>query len=141
MSKNYKRRDFIKNSTTAIAGLSLGGLSLQNEAFSKPTVNRIQTMDSEKTLRIGFVGVGDRGSYHLDAALGIEGVVVPAVCDIKDAALYRAKRWVEEAGQPTPTLYGKSDSDFVRMCEQEDLDVVICATSWKWHTKVCPDCQ
>ncbi|MBA7555709.1 Alpha-N-acetylgalactosaminidase [subsurface metagenome] len=23
------------------------------------------------------------------------------------------------------------------MCEQEDLDVVICSTSWKWHAPVC----
>lgn len=33
-----------------------------------------------ETVRLAFVGV--RGSYHLDAALGIPGVEVPALCEI-----------------------------------------------------------
>lgn len=92
---------------------------------------------AEKIIRIGFVGVGDRGSYHLDSALGIEGVEVPALCDVNDSYLYRAKRWVEESGRPTPTLYGKNETDFVRMCETEELDVVLCATPWEFHTPCC----
>jgi len=92
---------------------------------------------AEKNLRIGFVGVGDRGSFHLDSALGIEGVDVPALCDIDNSYLYRAKRWVEDSGRPTPALYGKTETDFVRMCEQEEMDCVICATPWQWHTPCC----
>jgi predicted dehydrogenase len=69
--------------------------------------------------------------------LGIEGVEVPALCDIKDSYLYRAKRWVEEAGQPSPTLYGQDEKDFERLCQEEELDLVVCSTSWKWHAPVC----
>ncbi|MCK5346274.1 MAG: Gfo/Idh/MocA family oxidoreductase, partial [Candidatus Heimdallarchaeota archaeon] len=87
-------------------------------------------------IRIGFVGVGGRGSFHLDVALDIDGVEVPALCDIKPEYLHRAKRWVEESGRPTPALYGKSRTDFERMCETEDLDLVVCSTSWKWHVPV-----
>jgi predicted dehydrogenase len=90
-----------------------------------------------KTVRLGFVGVGNRGSYHLDCALGMEGVEVPAVCDIDDVALYRAKRWVEEAGQPSPRLYGESKTAFRELCEKETLDCVICCTPWEYHTPVC----
>jgi len=120
------RRDFIKTSA-----VTAGGLAFSNLGYAQSSKNQ------EKTLRIGFVGVGDRGSYHLDAALGIEGIVVPAICDIKDAHLHRAKRWIEESGQSSPKLYGKTDTDFVKMCEQEDLDLVVCCTSWKWHAPVC----
>jgi predicted dehydrogenase len=126
MKKQIDRRDFMKVTTAATGGLLLTQLGMARTSLNE-----------DKPIRIGFVGVGSRGAYHLDAALGIEGVLVPAVCDIKDANLYRAKRWIEEAGQPTPTLYGKTDTDFVRMCETEELDVVICATSWKWHAAVC----
>ena len=114
-----------------ITSVAAGGYAFSGLGFAQ------SVKEEEKPLRIGFVGVGDRGSYHLDAALGIEGVIVPAICDIKDANLYRAKRWIEDAGQASPTLYGKTDTDFVRMCETEDLDVIICATSWKWHAPVC----
>lgn len=126
MNKSIKRRDFIR-----LSAATAGGLAVANLGFAG-----IDPLE-EKPLRIGFVGVGDRGSYHLDAALGIEGVVVPAVCDINEANLYRAKRWVEAAGQPAPKLYGKTKTDFVRMCEEEDLDLVVCATSWEWHAPVC----
>jgi len=126
MSRNLKRRDFMKMSAITAGGLALPGLGFAQF-----------TSDEDKPIRIGFIGIGGRGSYHLDAALGIKGVVVPAICDINVTNLHRAKRWVEESGQPTPTLYGKSDTDYVRMCEQEDLDVVICATSWKWHAHIC----
>ncbi len=126
MNKSLNRRDFMK-----ISAATAGGLAVTNLGFAG--INPRE----EKALRIGFVGVGSRGSYHLDAALGIEGVEVPAICDIKDEHLYRAKRWVEEAGQPAPKLYGKTNTDFVRMCEEEDLDLVMCATSWEWHAPVC----
>jgi len=95
------------------------------------------TASTGKVLRIGFVGVGDRGSYHLDAALGIEGIEVPAICDIDTAYLYRAKRWIEGSGRPSPTLYDRGKADFERLCAEEDLDVVICSTSWEWHAPVC----
>jgi hypothetical protein len=126
MSKQHNRRDLLKLSAAAAGGMVLSqtGLAQDNNSGDRP-------------LRIGFVGVGDRGSYHLDAALGIEGIEVPALCDIKDSYLYRAKRWVEEAGQPSPTLYGQDENAFERLCEQEDLDLVVCSTSWKWHAPVC----
>ena len=126
MKSKLNRRDFMRTTAAATGGVAFSQLAMASNYINE-----------ERTLRIGFVGVGSRGSYHLDAALGIEGIVVPALCDIKDAPLHRAKRWVEEAGQPTPNLYGKSDTDFIRMCETEELDVVICATSWKWHAQVC----
>jgi predicted dehydrogenase len=124
VNENYNRRDFLKISSAAVGSVALSGLAPARD-------------NNPKSLRIGFVGLGDRGSYHLDCALGIEGVVVPAICDIKDSYLYRAKKWVEEAGQASPNLYGKSKTDFERMFEQEELDVVICSTSWEWHAPVC----
>ena len=130
MDNKCDRRDFLKISATAVGGMALGGMSMVKNS-------RAQTSQSNKTIRLGFVGVGDRGSYHLDCALGIEGVEVPALCDINDTYLHRAKRWVEESGQPTPRLYGKTNTDFERMCAEEELDAIICSTSWKWHAPIC----
>ena len=90
-----------------------------------------------KPVRLGFVGIGGRGSYHLDAALGMEGVEVPALCEIQQDRFERAKGWVEQSGRPTPKLYGRGDRDFERLCAEEELDCVICATPWRWHAPVC----
>lgn len=96
-----------------------------------------QTSSDDKPVRLGFVGVGGRGSYHLDAALGIPGVEVKALCEIQEDRLERAAGWVEEAGQAAPRLYGRGMTDYERLCAEEDLDCVICCTSWKWHAPVC----
>jgi predicted dehydrogenase len=65
------------------------------------------------------------------------GVRVPALCDYKAEPLYRAKRWVESAGQSAPSLYGRGKTDYERLCAEEDLDAMICSTSWESHAPIC----
>lgn len=126
---DHDRRSFLKLSTAAVGGAAW--------AMGAPLAARAETDQNVKPLRLGFIGVGGRGSYHLDVSLGIEGIDVPAVCDINPTRLYRAKRWVEESGRPTPTLYGNGPTDFRRLCEEESLDAVVVCTPWEWHTPMC----
>lgn len=126
MNREVDRRDFL-----GLAGVSVTGMALPESGSAQPAAA------SGKPVRLGFVGVGNRGSYHLDCALGVEGVEVLAVCDVDDKALYRAKRWVEEAGHPSPRLYGDSKTAFQALCEKETLDCVICCTPWEYHAQVC----
>ena len=125
MSSELDRRDFLN-----ISAASVAGMALSESSFAQAT-------SSDKPVRLAFVGVGNRGSYHLDCALGIEGVEVVALCDIDDAVLYRAKRWVEGSGQPSPHLYGDSRTAFKALCEKENVDCVICCTPWEYHAQVC----
>jgi predicted dehydrogenase len=91
---------------------------------------------SGRPLRLGFVGVGGRGSYHLDTVLGL-GAEVKAICDINPYYLHRAKRYVVEAGQAAPALYDRGPEDWKRLCERNDLDMVVTATPWQYHTPIC----
>jgi predicted dehydrogenase len=125
MDDELNRRSFVNLSAAYLAGLAAA-----EAGFG-------QTASSGKVVRLAFVGVGNRGSYHLDCALGIDGVDVVAVCDVDDKALYRAKRWVEEAGQPSPRLYGESKTAYQALCEKETVDCVICCTPWEYHAAVC----
>lgn len=90
-----------------------------------------------RPLRVGLVGVGERGSYHLDILLGMGDVEVKALCDVDDGSLYRARQWVLEAGKPTPALYNKGQTDYLRMCDRDDLDLVISSTPWQFHAPAC----
>ncbi len=126
MGDEMDRRKFLKVSSASVAGMAMAGAALAGQGSS-----------SSKPVRLGFVGIGGRGSYHLDCALGMEGVEVVALCDIDDKALYNGRRWVEEAKQPTPHLYGDSRTAFKQLCEKETLDCVICCTPWEYHAQVC----
>ncbi|MPZ19932.1 MAG: twin-arginine translocation signal domain-containing protein [Luteitalea sp.] len=131
MDTHIDRRAFLKASAVAA-----GGATLASGTASRAQVPTAAS-PSAKPIRLGFVGIGGRGTYHLDCALGMEGVEIPALCEIREDRLQNAKKMVEESGRGEPTLYGRGETDFQRMCETEALDAVICSTSWKWHTPVC----
>ncbi len=90
-----------------------------------------------ETVRIGFVGIGGMGSVHVRNLLDMEGVELTALCDIRSEHAERARDWVLEAGGPEPMLYTRGETDFIRMCEAEDIDLVYTATPWRWHVPVC----
>lgn len=129
MNGKYSRRDFIKQSSALGAGLALTGLG--------SAISAAQESAPAKSLSIGFVGIGARGSNLFKILLELEGVEFRALCDIREDRVSRAQRWLKEAGRPEPAGYTRGDTDFKRMCEEQELDLVITATPWRWHVPVC----
>lgn len=126
MNRKYDRRSLVK--------LRIGTPRDKNQSLP---VTPASVRAGNKTLRLGFIGLGGRGSYHLNAALGIEGIEIPAICELKPVRLHQAKRWIEGAGLPSPELYDRGPEDYLRLCENEDLDAIICCTPWEFHTPAC----
>ncbi len=87
-----------------------------------------------KPVHIGSVGVGGRGTGLLEILLTVQGVEVPAVCDVNHAAATHARDLVARSGRAKPELYTRGDEDFKRLMDRGDLDAVIIATPWEWHT-------
>lgn len=137
MNKHYDRRDFLKLGTAVGAGLTVSSISSSGRAnLQKDRPEQIKTAPINP-VRIGFVGVGNRGSHLVKLLLTIEGVEIRAICDIVQEKVARAQHWVQEAGQSKPDGYSRGEYDFKRMCEREDLDLVYTATPWQWHVPVC----
>ena len=88
-------------------------------------------------VRIGFVGVGGQGTVHVENLTRIAGARIVAVCDVVEAHATRAAGIITAAGHPAPQLYTRGPTDFVRLCETEDLDLVYNATPWEWHVPIC----
>ena len=88
-------------------------------------------------VRIGLVGIGSRGTVLLEVLLGLEGVEIKAVCDIIPERVAKAQDMVTAAKQPKPAGYSRGETEFKRLCETEELDLVINATRpWKWHVPI-----
>ncbi|MBE7560443.1 Gfo/Idh/MocA family oxidoreductase [bacterium] len=133
MHDDTTRREFLLG--TAAAGVTLAaGLREARAAKTLPYGRNARPLSE---VRIGFVGVGGMGSGHVRNLLRIPGARITAVCDIVEARVKRAQDWVEQAGQPRPTGYSRGETDFVRLCESEDLDLVYNATPWNWHVPIC----
>ncbi len=136
--KNPGRREFLKTGAFASVGTALAGLSLSANAEARPGLSRTQFKTAPiETVRVGFVGVGGMGSAHVQNYMNIDGVEIKAVCDIVPAKVERVQKWCLDAGRPQPAGYANGPRDFERMCETEDLDLVMTATPWEWHVPVC----
>ncbi len=132
---DINRRDFLKKSSLIGAGAVISSFcSVKNRGLlTSPEVKRAKPID---IVKIGFVGVGGMGSAHCQNLLKIEGAEIVAVCDILPEKAERVQKWCTDAGFKPPSLYTKGDRDFVRMCENEDVDLVMTATPWRWHVPV-----
>ena len=144
--RDLKRRDLLKMGALGLSAGAAGFAPRLLGAQEAPSQQRTDLGPAPRhplaappmeTVRIGFVGVGGMGGAHVRNLLSIEGVELVALCDTNRDRVEEVSSWVTDAGQPAPTLYGRDERDFVRMCETEDLDLVYNATPWEWHVPVC----
>lgn len=124
MAEKYGRRSFLKLGASVGTGLAL---SATNVALAKSAANN-------KSVRTGIVGTGGRGRALLKTMLNMEEVEVPALCDINVEHLSIAQDMVVRAGRPKPQGYSKDEYVFQQLMDRDDLDAVIIATPWEWHT-------
>ena len=121
------RRDFvIKSSAGAATAMMLPSLGM---SFPK---------DNDK-IRLGFIGVGARGTGQLALTLQRTDIIVTAVCDIDQDRLNEAAKMVRETGGKEPKKYGSGPYDYQKLLEQSDVDGVIISTPWIWHTPMAID--
>jgi predicted dehydrogenase len=92
-----------------------------------------------KPIRLGFIGVGGRGTYLLTVALGLEGVEVSAICDIDRSHLEQAIGLVEKARSKRPEGYAGGPTDYERMLGRDDVEAVIIATPMQLHGAMSVD--
>ncbi len=135
--KGKNRRRFIIQT-----GVATGGIVLGANAMTAATHNRI-TGANEK-IRMGFIGVGNRGSQLLNLFMQQKEVEVAALCDIYEPYMNRDysrvhPRYHEIMGERIPkmgekfTSNPKTYSDYRKLLEDKTIDAVCIATPDHWH--------
>jgi len=95
-------------------------LASATTALSSP-----RALGANDRVRLGFIGLGNRGDQVLDAFLAHPDAEVVALCDLSQAYLdFAAKK----AGG-TPRQY----KDYRRLLELKDVDAVVISTPDHWH--------
>ncbi len=139
---SVKRREFIRRNAMAGLGLSIapGLLGTANimgipaEPVLKPSTGPVRNSGRPlEKVRLGFIGMGGRGSWLLKLALQRDDTSITAVCDIKEEATSRSIRMVEDAGGGSPAVYTSGELAYLDLVSLEDIDGVIIATPWVWH--------
>lgn len=123
MDTTLNRRHFIQKTTAATVGMGL----------ASPYISK-SLAEPDKKIRIGMVGVGGRGTGLLGILLTMEGLEFPAICDINIDNLKKAQDLVEKAGHKRPEGYFRDEQSFQQLMFRDDLDAVVIASPWGWHT-------
>jgi len=107
------RRSFIVNSAAALGASALSAATSPNN-----------------TVRIAVVGMHGRGKSHLQAFTSLPNVDLVAICDIDDAVLVAASKFVTEKRGTAPTPY----KDLRKLLEDKSIDAISIATPNHQHT-------
>ena len=121
------RRDFIKKSTIIGAGIAM-----------VPNLSYGMTKTAKK-LKVGMIGVGLRGTNHLNNVLQREDVEVTAICDIDPARIKLALEYVAKFDKKKPAIFGRNEEDYKNLLALKNVDAVIISTPWLWHARMAKD--
>lgn len=135
--RRTKRRKFLRNSIARGAGLALG-----LGAATAPVAAR--QVGANELVRIGCIGVGNRGTQLLQGFLRVNDAKVVALCDVYEPYLQRdytkvSNRLIEGLGGRVPKMtesLGENVAryrDFRRLLDRKDIDAVVIATPDHWH--------
>jgi predicted dehydrogenase len=134
---NRTRREFIARTGIVTAGLALGASSIRAASYRRIT-------GANDKIRVGFIGIGNRGSQLLGLFMRQPDCEVAALCDIYEPYLLRDRSKVDprylidrqgqvpkmgEAFSAKPVLY----RDFRKLLEDKNIDAVCIATPDHWH--------
>lgn len=139
------RRKFLQYS--GLTGLGLAGANIiksygriHDHSLANTTHNQQFNMSGYaapklEVVRIGFIGLGNRGPAAVERMRHIEGVDIKALCDLRPEKADAVKKSLEGTAHH-PAVYTNKEDEWKKLCERADIDLVYVATPWSLHTPI-----
>lgn len=88
-----------------------------------------------ETVRVGFVGVGMRGSSAVVRFTYLDDVEIKALCDLRPESVARSQEALAERNFPAAAEY-TGEEGWRELCERDDIDLVYICTPWQNHVEI-----
>ncbi len=137
------RRRFIKVAGVTVTGMmaaDMAGMStVQKNKQSDPFADTKKISEEEhkqlfnmcgysapklETVRVGFIGLGNRGPVNVDAMAYLEGVEIKALCDKRMVRVENSQKILSRHGLPPAIEYGGSEDAWKELCKNPDIDLI-----------------
>lgn len=131
------RREFITKTGMATAGMTLGVAGMS-------AVSCGRSIGPNDKIRVGFIGIGNRGTQVMDLFIAEPDCEVAALCDIYQPYLDRDHsrvnpRYLELMGDKVPKMGENFPAsvakytDYRKLLDDKSIDAVMIATPDHWH--------
>jgi len=87
-------------------------------------------------IRIGIIGIGNRGLAAVDRLKWIEGAEIAALCDKHTDRVELGQKNLLASGLPAARSYGGSEEIWKELVHDRDLDLVYICTPWALHASM-----
>ena len=117
------RRHFIQKTSAAVAGTLAASLP----AFAQPQTRRKHSPNDQ--IQVGLIGANSMGFTDLRSHLKLPDVTCVGLCDVDQNVLEKRTGEIQKETGKRPATY----TDFRKMLENKDIDVIIIGTPDHWH--------
>jgi len=151
MVTNMNRKKFLQSLLGSSAFLSLPFASYANEfeAAIEAVKQSHRTIpgnhfgfkvDPIQKVRVGIIGLGNRGNTLLEMfrwSVEQGDAAIVALCDLEAQKTNKAAEKLAQWQQQKPILYSGTEDKWQELARQEDIDLLLITTPWRWHTPMC----
>ena len=147
------RRNFLKTATFAGAGAMAGGLisgcaPKQTESNLPVILESVKKTHAQRfnmsgyaapalpIIRVGIIGLGDRGSDAVERLSYIEGVEIKALGDKREVAVKESQKYLAKIKRPAAHEFFGDENIWKKLVELPDLDLIYTCTPWIMHTPI-----
>jgi hypothetical protein len=149
------RKDFLNLSARAalFLGVSPTLLGCNNESSTIDTDEANELLSASKALgtlvgfsvdpikkvRVGMIGLGNRGSTLIqmfDYLVKNNYAEIVALSDLKEDKVKKNNDYLTEIQGKGADLYFGNESEWKKLVERDDIDLLIIATPWNYHTEM-----
>lgn len=120
-----KRREFVKKSVLASAGIAIGGIGLNPKSYSS-------IVGANERINVGVIGIRNQGSVHINTWCGLkdkQNVVIKTICDTDEQFFdSRSKIVYEKTGIKPLTEW-----DIHKVLDDKEIDAVSIVVPNHWH--------
>lgn len=129
----FDRRSFLRTAVATAAGAALASTVRANQPAAQGAgVSQLRAAPMER-VRVGVIGLGNRGFSMLPGMSQLDWVDITAVSDKVSSKVDRAISVLEKEGRPAPARFDSGPDSWRELCGREDVDVVYICTPWHLH--------